>query len=148
VMDGYTATKAIRVWEAEQKRSPTTPIVALTASALKEEIQVCLDAGCTAHLAKPIKKAALIEALYTYVGTPQKTSLAEDSQAQETVTVQIPARIQKMIPQYLQSQRETLTLLLVALEQKDYHTVQELGHQMKGTGGSFGFDTISNIGQA
>jgi len=148
VMDGYTATRAIRVWETEQKRPLTIPIIALTASALKEDIQVCLDAGCTAHVAKPIKKAALIEALYTYVGTPQTISLAEDSHTQDTVIVQIPAKIQKMIPQYLQSQRETLTLLLVALEQKDYRTVQELGHQMKGTGGSLGFDTISNIGQA
>lgn len=146
-MDGYTATKAIRAWETEQKRSPT-PIVALTASALKEEIQVCLDAGCTAHLAKPIKKAALIEALYTYVGAPSANSAAEDVQTQASVIVRLPAKIQRIVPQYLQSQREAATLLLVALEQQDYRTVQDLGHKMKGTGGSFGFDTITDIGRS
>ncbi|HLA50149.1 MAG TPA: response regulator, partial [Thermodesulfovibrionia bacterium] len=46
VMDGYTSTKIIRKWEAE-KGSESTPIIALTAHALKEDEQKSLDAGCT-----------------------------------------------------------------------------------------------------
>jgi CheY-like chemotaxis protein len=65
VMDGYTATRKIRAWE-QQQQVPPTPILALTAYALKEEIQKSLDAGCTAHLAKPIKKSVLLEALAQY----------------------------------------------------------------------------------
>ncbi|MBI5748360.1 MAG: response regulator, partial [Nitrospinae bacterium] len=56
VMDGYTSTKIIRKWEAE-KGAEFTPIIALTAHALKEDEQKSLDAGCTSHLTKPIKKA-------------------------------------------------------------------------------------------
>lgn len=67
VMDGYTATQAIRVWEAEQRATPghsvPTPIIALTAYVLQEEVQKSLDAGCTAHLTKPINKAALLDTI-------------------------------------------------------------------------------------
>ena len=62
-MDGYTATKLIRKWESEQGLKPT-PIIALTAHALFEDEQKSLDAGCTAHLSKPVRKAALIETIY------------------------------------------------------------------------------------
>ena len=65
VMDGYTATQQIRQWEAANARLPI-PIVALTAYALQEETQKSLDAGCTAHITKPIKKAALLAILTQY----------------------------------------------------------------------------------
>jgi PAS domain S-box-containing protein len=62
IMDGYTATKAIRQWEQDQGRRPT-PIVALTASALPEELRKAIEAGCVAHLTKPIKKFTLLTAI-------------------------------------------------------------------------------------
>jgi len=62
VMDGYTATRTIRAWESQSGLTPTT-IIALSAFALKEEVQKSLDAGCNAHLTKPIKKAVLLEAI-------------------------------------------------------------------------------------
>ncbi len=65
VMDGYTAAGIIRKWEGE-KGVKVTPIIALTAYALKEDTQKSIEAGCTAHLTKPIKKAKLIEALSEY----------------------------------------------------------------------------------
>ena len=65
VMDGYTATKEIRKWEQQNGLKPT-PVVALTAYALKEEIQKSLDAGCDAHMTKPIKKAILLETIGRY----------------------------------------------------------------------------------
>src|SRR5471032_1804808 len=46
VMDGLTATRAIRAWEQGNDKSPT-PIIALTASALKGDREMCLAAGCT-----------------------------------------------------------------------------------------------------
>jgi CheY-like chemotaxis protein len=61
-MDGYSATKAIRQWEREQNLSPV-PIIALTAFALKEEATKMLQAGCTTHITKPVKKATLLEIL-------------------------------------------------------------------------------------
>jgi CheY-like chemotaxis protein len=65
VMDGYTATREIRQWE-KQNSVAETPVVALTAYALKEDTQKSLDAGCNAHLTKPIKKAKLLDALAEY----------------------------------------------------------------------------------
>ena len=60
VMDGYTATGEIRKWEDENRKN-ATPIIALTAHALREDRQKCLDAGCTDYLSKPLKKAGLLE---------------------------------------------------------------------------------------
>jgi PAS domain S-box-containing protein len=65
VLDGYNATRRIREWERQQQ-VPPTPVIALTAYALKEEIQKSLDAGCTVHLTKPIKKSVLLEAIAQY----------------------------------------------------------------------------------
>ena len=66
VMDGYTATKMIRKWEIEQSKNPT-PIIALTAHAFKEHVEKSREAGCSAHVTKPIKKAELIEAIHEHV---------------------------------------------------------------------------------
>ena len=65
VMDGYTATKAIRAWENERGVKPV-PIIALSAHALNEDEQKSLDAGCNAHVTKPIKKKVLLEAINEY----------------------------------------------------------------------------------
>jgi PAS domain S-box-containing protein len=65
VMDGYTTTKEIRKWEKEN-RLKATPIIALTAHALKEHAQKSLEAGCNAHLTKPIKKMDLMAAIKKY----------------------------------------------------------------------------------
>lgn len=66
VMDGHTATREIRRWEAENGREPT-PIIALTAHAVKEDMEKSLDAGCDTHLSKPIKKATLLQAIDRYL---------------------------------------------------------------------------------
>ena len=68
VMDGYTATREIRRREREEG-GKFTPIVALTAYVMKEDIRKCLDAGCDAHLTKPIRKPILLEAIQRW-GAP------------------------------------------------------------------------------
>ncbi|MDT8369670.1 MAG: response regulator [Longimicrobiales bacterium] len=65
VMDGYEATRSIRRWESETGANPM-PILALTAHALEEERQKSLDAGCDAHLTKPIRKQQLLTAVAQY----------------------------------------------------------------------------------
>jgi CheY-like chemotaxis protein len=62
VMDGYEATKAIRAWEREHDLPPTK-VIALTALALKEDGVKIFEAGCDAHMTKPIKKHTLLEVL-------------------------------------------------------------------------------------
>ncbi len=65
VMDGYSATKTIRSWEREHDL-PATPIIALTALALKEESARIFEAGCNTHLTKPVKKSTLLEILQAH----------------------------------------------------------------------------------
>ncbi|THJ24957.1 MAG: response regulator [Nitrospira sp. CG24E] len=67
VMDGYEATKAIRIWEREHDLPPTQ-VIALTALALKEDGVKILDSGCNAHMTKPIKKHTLLEVLQACKG--------------------------------------------------------------------------------
>lgn len=52
VMDGLTATKAIRA--LNRPDAGIIPIIAMTANAFAEDAQRCLDAGMNAHLAKPL----------------------------------------------------------------------------------------------
>jgi two-component system, sensor histidine kinase and response regulator len=59
VMDGLAATTQIRKWEKESN-AVSVPIVALTAHALKDEIERSLTAGCSSYLAKPIRKVTLL----------------------------------------------------------------------------------------
>ncbi len=74
VLDGFSATKIIRSWESE-KQLPPTPIIALTAYALKEEMEKCLAAGCDSHLSKPVKKQVLMNTLEK-VNTLEKRKVA------------------------------------------------------------------------
>ncbi|MBF0124943.1 MAG: PAS domain S-box protein [Magnetococcales bacterium] len=61
-LDGYQATRAIRAWERSQ-RLPAATIIALTANAMKEDMQRTLESGCNQHLTKPIRKKLLLEVL-------------------------------------------------------------------------------------
>jgi signal transduction histidine kinase/CheY-like chemotaxis protein len=71
-MDGFEATKAIR--ELEKKNGGHIPIVALTANAMKEDEQRCLDSGMDAYLAKPIKREKLDKILIFWLNKSAKAS--------------------------------------------------------------------------
>ena len=62
VMNGITATQAIRQWEQEEDLDPI-PIIALTSHDQKEKLLETLDAGCTAHLIKPLTKEAMLKTI-------------------------------------------------------------------------------------
>jgi len=61
-MDGLAATRSIREWERDHAMG-RTPIIALTASVLEDDVKAALAAGCDMHLGKPIKKHSLLEAM-------------------------------------------------------------------------------------
>jgi two-component system sensor histidine kinase/response regulator len=62
VMDGYTATRKIRAWE-RRLGAEETPVIALTAYALKGDAEKSLDAGCNTHVTKPVKMDTLVKVL-------------------------------------------------------------------------------------
>jgi CheY-like chemotaxis protein/anti-sigma regulatory factor (Ser/Thr protein kinase) len=61
-MDGSQATQLIRTLELKESRPPT-PIIALTANSMEGDREICLAAGMSDFVSKPIKKAALEAAL-------------------------------------------------------------------------------------
>ena len=65
VMDGYEATEKLRELEEQEGVEPT-PIIALTAHVLENEVKKVLASGFNEHLAKPIKKDLLLETIEKY----------------------------------------------------------------------------------
>jgi CheY-like chemotaxis protein len=139
IMDGYTATRKIRAWEAENQRRPT-PVLALTANTFAEERQASLEAGCDAHLVKPIRKAELLETIRKHTQT--------HADAGARIAVRPPAGIEEAIPLFLESTREDLQALSRFLNERDYSRIRFIGHDLKGSGGGYGFDPISAIGRS
>lgn len=62
-LDGYSATSAIRAIEKENNLKQT-PILALTAFAMLDEKNRCIEAGCNGHIAKPIKRIDFLKAIF------------------------------------------------------------------------------------
>ena len=62
VMDGLTATRAIRAAEQSAGR-PRTPLIMLSANAMAQHLQDAADAGADSHLAKPITPGSLMAAI-------------------------------------------------------------------------------------
>ena len=82
LMDGYEATERIRAWEREFHRPPT-PIIALTACVSDNEVQHAYEAGCDAHVAKPVRKATLLEAIWA---TTNNAAALDESRAARPTT--------------------------------------------------------------
>lgn len=64
-MDGYEATRRIRLLENTLGRRPTR-IIACTANAFSEDVAKSMQAGCDLHLSKPIRKDMLLKTINYY----------------------------------------------------------------------------------
>jgi PAS domain S-box-containing protein len=65
IMGGLAATRAIREWETSNGR-PRTPILAVSANATDEHVAEAKEAGADDHVAKPIVRETLFEAIARY----------------------------------------------------------------------------------
>ncbi len=63
------------------------------------------------------------------------------------IKVVVDIGIEDLIPGYLENRQQDIKSILGSLVKEDYEAVQILGHSMKGSGGGYGFDGISDIGQ-
>lgn len=66
VMDGFEATKKIRLFEAKNSsdnRKRRIPIIALTANAMKGDDEKCIQVGMDDYLAKPVSREAICHSL-------------------------------------------------------------------------------------
>ncbi|MEI6155419.1 MAG: Hpt domain-containing protein, partial [Deltaproteobacteria bacterium] len=66
----------------------------------------------------------------------------------QKITVYIDADLISLIPEFLENRQKDIIVLKKALEQNDYPAIQAIGHNLKGSGGSYGLDTITEIGKS
>ncbi|MGE0446243.1 MAG: ATP-binding protein, partial [Vicinamibacterales bacterium] len=133
-MDGYATIREMRAWESAEHR-PRTPIVAFTAHAFADDVERSRVAGCDGHLAKPLRREALMAALAHQAagGAPAPT-------------VQVDADLAGYLPDYLTATRAQLAAALADLDAGRRDPLRTLGHNLKGSGGSFGLPGISRLG--
>jgi PAS domain S-box-containing protein len=141
VMDGLTATRAIRAIERE-RQAPAIPIVALTANALPQDVQLSAGAGCNHHLSKPISKHKLLAAIEEY---KPMTAYVD---APESIGIEMPPGLEEIVPGYLAARREEIPEMIKLLAASAFERLAVLGHNMKGTGGSYGFPELTRMGAA
>ena len=138
VMNGYDAVRQMRAWEREY-HLPGIPILALSASGLREESARSFEAGCTALLLKPIRPETFFQAIAGYSGKhPGKD---EEIRSLDT-------GLQQIVPWYLDNCRKELEVLEAALQRRDFEAVRVGGHNLRGTGAGYGFPELSQIGEA
>lgn len=71
-----------------------------------------------------------------------------DMPREERILVRVASEIAELIPGFLQNRRKDIAAMLDAVQRGDFETVRVLGHSMKGAGGGYGFDAITEIGAA
>ena len=149
LVDGYMAVQTIRQWERERGR-PHTPIVALTASALDEAVRKSLACGCDAHISKPVRRASLLEALERMVRDRQSPAAARNGSSGgnelDKFVVRIDPDLSDLVPGFLANKRNDSHQIMAAADRSDFDALGRIGHKIKGEGGSYGLDKISDIG--
>lgn len=64
------------------------------------------------------------------------------------ITVSVDHDLEDLVPGFLENRRKDAAALARAAQSGDLKTVRLLGHRMKGDGGGYGFQLISEIGEA
>lgn len=64
----------------------------------------------------------------------------------EPIRIRVDPELASLIPGFLDNRRKDVTLLLDAVTRGDFETARIVGHSMKGSGGGYGFDGITDIG--
>jgi CheY-like chemotaxis protein/HPt (histidine-containing phosphotransfer) domain-containing protein len=95
VMDGYTATRQIRMHEAAHKL-PRLPIIAMTANAMVGDREKCLASGMDDYLSKPLNRALLEDTLRRWLpaipaGRPGPDSIVPSTTPGRTAAAPVEA---------------------------------------------------------
>jgi hypothetical protein len=141
VMDGYTAVRIIRKLEG----FPTIPIIAMTAHEGPEEIKKCIEMGCTDYIQKPMKDSALLDIIHKYLD--EETVTSEDAGPHGDIVVYVDPDLADLIPGYLENRRQDVQEIGRLLVEGNLREILKLGHSMKGSGGGYGFEGITLIGE-
>lgn len=149
VMDGFTATRAIR------EAGSTVPIAALTAHAMRGFDVECFDAGYSHYLTKPVDFEKLFELLGDVIGgekqivteTPSLSAPKEfldDEPIHSTLSVG-GAKAQAIVDKFLAQFAENMQKMARHLEDGEFDELADLAHWAKGTGGTVGFPILTEF---
>lgn len=150
VMDGFAAAEAMRECE-EFSRRPHCPIIALSATALKDDQERALEAGCDDYLVKPMRKESLIALLKTYLPLLENTpdaSTASVVQALFNEDIPVPVlepELLPLLPSFFAHLDNETAQLVEALEKNDILALERVAHQAKGNAMLFGFQALVDI---
>lgn len=155
VMDGFEATRRMRDWE-KTTGMRKTPIIAMTAYALADDVKRTLDAGCDDYLSKPIKLRVFLDTLARYlpVAYPdlpyshfkEEEDTADDNKDAALYRIKVEPELIPYVQDYLSLLRQESGSLPSLIEAKEYSQIESFGHRMKGEGGTYGFTPVSELG--
>jgi two-component system, sensor histidine kinase len=138
IMDGYTAARTMRASGLK------SPIVALTAHAMKEDRDKCMDAGCSDYLAKPVSAEELIEKMKTLYARLSNTGTTAveipviDNPIRSTLPVDDP-EFAAIVIDFIIALRREVKRLAVAIHNRDPVETLAASHWIKGAAGTAGF---------
>ncbi len=158
LMDGYEATGTIRD-ENSAVLNHKTPIIAMTANAMKGDREKCLKAGMDDYVSKPINKETLAEAIYRNLSNGKKQQLPPISGPEMTVSKETKqdvtetiyseyaddADLMVLIDEFVAGLEEDIESMRKVLKNGDHEGLRRLAHQMKGAGGSYGYPMLTEV---
>jgi signal transduction histidine kinase len=78
------------------------------------------------------------------ISKPVEPTTAENI---EKLVIHADPEIADLIPKFLDNRQKDINLIEAALEKNDFDAIRMLGHSMKGAGGGYGFDGVTEIGR-
>jgi signal transduction histidine kinase/CheY-like chemotaxis protein/HPt (histidine-containing phosphotransfer) domain-containing protein len=158
VLDGLETTRRMR--QIESLRSwPAATIVALTANTMQEECEASVQAGCNAHLCKPLRRQQLLELLAQVrmqhaLSAPLTALLPSPTpRAADTVNLTTLQQLQlnlgsgfrRVLNNFLVSIPIRTAALNTACQNDNYAMAHQLAHKLKGTSASFCADRLAQL---
>jgi CheY-like chemotaxis protein/HPt (histidine-containing phosphotransfer) domain-containing protein len=151
-MDGFEATARIR--ELEKQKGAHTPIVAMTAHAMKGDRERCLEAGMDDYVPKPISSEALLNAIRMLVpehleSKKEKSPVTENAQPVFDKDALLKAFdndwdfLKEVIDMFIADYPQMLKNIDEAIQTKDAPALQRTGHALKGMLGNFQVETAT-----
>lgn len=147
-VDGFAATKAIRVLPAP---SCDTPIVAMTANAFDEDRDQCIQAGMNDFLPKPILLDNLANMLEKWIAGPKQPksmSAIDKNTLLELSKLEQPGDhsfLNELIDTFLEHAPPLLGNLVEALENHQPKVIRHCSHKLKGFARNLGALTLAKL---
>jgi PAS domain S-box-containing protein len=139
VMNGYESVGLIK----EQEDLAAIPVIALTASAMKEDREKALAAGCDGFVAKPVRLDELFGEMRRVLGS---RGVLGDAKPRAAVEAPIDPLTEELRSEYMGQFAGVLTEFDALVGSGDAAALGGVGHRLKGNGASYGFPEITRIG--